>query len=97
MTGAGYFCSGFLGISRLRPEVLSVYVVCHSCWFTLNLLQDWYRLLSDPNRTQLARMLQVGERVSWPALRMVRNRLTIEVNNAYTPYLTTLRALSEQF
>ncbi|ORX37891.1 acyl transferase/acyl hydrolase/lysophospholipase [Kockovaella imperatae] len=39
---------------------------------------DWARILSDPNREQLARMIQVGQRVSWPALHMVSNRLHIE-------------------
>ncbi|KAK8849542.1 hypothetical protein IAR55_004877 [Kwoniella newhampshirensis] len=41
-------------------------------------IRDWFHLLSDPDRVQLKRMLDVGERVSWPALRMVRNRMTIE-------------------
>jgi len=41
---------------------------------------DWWRLLSDPNQQQLRRMLEVGEKVTWPALRMVSNRLTIEVS-----------------
>ncbi|WWD20167.1 hypothetical protein CI109_104643 [Kwoniella shandongensis] len=41
-------------------------------------IRDWFHLLSDPDRVQLERMLDVGERVSWPALRMVRNRMTIE-------------------
>ncbi|WVQ75039.1 hypothetical protein IAR50_004648 [Cryptococcus sp. DSM 104548] len=41
-------------------------------------IQDWFNILSDPTRQQLERMLIVGEKVTWPALRMVRNRMTIE-------------------
>ncbi|ODN78595.1 patatin-like phospholipase domain-containing protein [Cryptococcus amylolentus CBS 6039] len=41
-------------------------------------IQDWFHILSDPTRQQLERMLTVGEKVTWPALRMVRNRMTIE-------------------
>lgn len=43
-------------------------------------MKDWFNILSDPERPQLERMLRVGERVAWPALRMVRNRMTIEVS-----------------
>jgi hypothetical protein len=42
--------------------------------------QDWFRILSDPNPSQLETMLTVGQRVTWPALNMVKNRLTIEVS-----------------
>ena len=45
-------------------------------------VQDWFRILSDPNRQQLGRMMQVGERVSWPSLHMVRNRMIIEVSSS---------------
>ncbi|WVQ79253.1 hypothetical protein IAT38_001349 [Cryptococcus sp. DSM 104549] len=41
-------------------------------------IRDWFSILSDPDRQQLERMLLVGERVTWPAMRMVRNRLIIE-------------------
>lgn len=43
-------------------------------------MKDWFHILSDPDRPQLERMLRVGERVAWPALRMVRNRMTVEVS-----------------
>lgn len=39
---------------------------------------DWFHILSDPDRPQMKRMLRVGERVAWPALGMVRNRMTVE-------------------
>jgi len=42
--------------------------------------QDWFRILSDPNPSQLETMLAVGQRVTWPSLNMVKNRLTIEVS-----------------
>ncbi|WVW86753.1 hypothetical protein I302_108807 [Kwoniella bestiolae CBS 10118] len=41
-------------------------------------IRDWFRILSDPDRSQLDHMLEVGQRVTWPALRMVKNRMTIE-------------------
>ncbi|ORY34891.1 acyl transferase/acyl hydrolase/lysophospholipase [Naematelia encephala] len=41
-------------------------------------ISDWFRLLSDPDRKQLERMLTVGRRVTWPALHMVSNRMKIE-------------------
>ncbi|WVR08195.1 hypothetical protein IAU60_005241 [Kwoniella sp. DSM 27419] len=41
-------------------------------------IRDWFHILSDPARSDLERMLTVGQRVTWPALRMVRNRMTIE-------------------
>ena len=43
-------------------------------------VSDWFRLLSDPTPPQLERMLSVGQKVTWPALNMVKNRLTIEVS-----------------
>ncbi|WVN86846.1 patatin-like phospholipase domain-containing protein [Cryptococcus depauperatus CBS 7841] len=41
-------------------------------------IRDWFRILSDPDVHQLERMLRVGQRVTWPALYMVKNRMTIE-------------------
>ncbi|WWC73532.1 uncharacterized protein I206_107504 [Kwoniella pini CBS 10737] len=41
-------------------------------------IRDWFSILSDPDRKQLDHMLEVGQRVTWPALRMVKNRMTIE-------------------
>jgi hypothetical protein len=32
-------------------------------------LQDWTHLLTDPDRKELKRMIQVGESVSWPKVR----------------------------
>jgi hypothetical protein len=29
-------------------------------------LQDWARILTDPDRKELARMMDVGQRVTWP-------------------------------
>jgi hypothetical protein len=46
-------------------------------------------LLSDPNRSQLTRMLKVGERVTWPALHMVENRMTVEVCKLSKPHHST--------
>jgi hypothetical protein len=33
------------------------------------LLPDWLHLLTDPDRKELARMIGVGERVTWPKVR----------------------------
>lgn len=41
-------------------------------------------------------MLEVGERVSWPALRMVRNRLTIEVSSHSTAFPSSAESCSER-
>ncbi|KAG5351312.1 hypothetical protein C0989_007013 [Termitomyces sp. Mn162] len=43
-----------------------------------NYQQDWFRLLSDPDPTELARMMRVGQSVTWPKLHMIENRARIE-------------------
>ncbi|TNY17939.1 acyl transferase/acyl hydrolase/lysophospholipase [Rhodotorula diobovata] len=40
--------------------------------------KDWFRLLTDPDRDELARMIRVGQRVTWPKIKMIENRLKIE-------------------
>ncbi|CAK5275540.1 unnamed protein product [Mycena citricolor] len=39
---------------------------------------DWIRILSDPDPTELQRMIRVGELVTWPKLHMISNRAKIE-------------------
>jgi len=39
---------------------------------------DWLRLLSDPDEKELARMMDVGMRATWPKIHMISNRLKIE-------------------
>ncbi|KAF8195858.1 acyl transferase/acyl hydrolase/lysophospholipase [Mycena galopus ATCC 62051] len=39
---------------------------------------DWVRILSDPDRAELERMLKVGQLVTWPKLRIIANRAKIE-------------------
>ncbi|KAF5369923.1 hypothetical protein D9758_001017 [Tetrapyrgos nigripes] len=41
-------------------------------------LWDWFRILSDPDRQELERMIQVGQLVTWPKLHMIKNRARIE-------------------
>ncbi|KAF5388223.1 hypothetical protein D9615_000438 [Tricholomella constricta] len=41
-------------------------------------LWDWFRLLCDPDPPELARMIHVGEIVTWPKLHMIENRAKIE-------------------
>ncbi|KAM6495857.1 patatin-like phospholipase domain containing protein [Amanita muscaria] len=41
-------------------------------------LWDWFRLLSDPDPPELARMMQIGQLVTWPKLHMIENRTRIE-------------------
>ncbi|KAG0659909.1 hypothetical protein C6P46_004849 [Rhodotorula mucilaginosa] len=41
-------------------------------------LKDWTRLLTDPDRDELARMIRVGQGVTWPKIKMIENRLKIE-------------------
>ncbi|MBW0491658.1 hypothetical protein O181_031373 [Austropuccinia psidii MF-1] len=40
--------------------------------------RDWFNILSDPDRNELGRMIDVGKRVTWPKIRMIENRLRIE-------------------
>ncbi|SCZ88763.1 BZ3500_MvSof-1268-A1-R1_Chr10-3g03080 [Microbotryum saponariae] len=39
---------------------------------------DWFQLLSDPNRAELARKLRVGQMATFPRVKMIENRLKIE-------------------
>ncbi|KAA1093138.1 hypothetical protein PGT21_026362 [Puccinia graminis f. sp. tritici] len=41
-------------------------------------LQDWLKILEDPSREELSRMIEVGERVTWPKIRMIEHRMRIE-------------------
>ncbi|KAL7416743.1 acyl transferase/acyl hydrolase/lysophospholipase [Mrakia frigida] len=41
-------------------------------------VQDWFRLLTDPDRKELKRMLRVGEVATFPKLHMISNRDRIE-------------------
>ncbi|KAI9574442.1 patatin-domain-containing protein [Boletus coccyginus] len=41
-------------------------------------LLDWFRILSDPDPTELQRMIRVGEIVTWPKLHIIENRHRIE-------------------
>lgn len=39
---------------------------------------DFVRILSDPDRTELGRMMKVGQRATWPKLHMIENRMRLE-------------------
>lgn len=39
---------------------------------------DWIRILSDPDRAELTRMLKVGQQATWPKLHMIENRIRME-------------------
>ncbi|PWN43699.1 patatin-domain-containing protein [Ceraceosorus guamensis] len=39
---------------------------------------DWVRILSDPDRKELARMMQIGRTVTFPKLHMISNRRRLE-------------------
>ncbi|KAI6105555.1 acyl transferase/acyl hydrolase/lysophospholipase [Pisolithus sp. B1] len=41
-------------------------------------LWDWFRILSDPDATELERVMRVGQVVTWPKLHMIENRYRIE-------------------
>ena len=41
-------------------------------------IRDWFRLLTDPDRKELARMINVGQSVAWPKIHMIENHITIE-------------------
>lgn len=79
---SGVFLQRFSGDLTLTPR--STVGVCPTCYeshpgSTAYTRQDWFHLLSDPSPTSLARMIDVGQRVTWPALHMVSNRMSIEV------------------
>ncbi|KAL4075834.1 patatin-domain-containing protein [Scleroderma citrinum] len=39
---------------------------------------DWFHILSDPDPTELERLMRVGQIVTWPKLHMIENRYRIE-------------------
>jgi len=41
-------------------------------------LKDWLNILEDPSREDISRMIEGGQRVTWPKIRMIENRLRIE-------------------
>jgi hypothetical protein len=43
-----------------------------------SIISDFWRILSDPNPKQLARMLHVGQQSAFPKLKFLANRLKIE-------------------
>lgn len=57
------FLQRFAGVITLTPR---------------STIRDWFHLLDDPDRPQLKRMIEVGQRVTWPAMRMIHNRTMIE-------------------
>jgi hypothetical protein len=80
---SGVFLQRFSGDLTLTPRsTISVRHLPRGVFTELIKLQDWFRILSDPNQKQLGRMIDVGQRVTWPALRMVRNRMIVEVSFA---------------
>jgi len=40
--------------------------------------KDWLNILEDPSREDISRMIEGGQRVTWPKIRMIENRLRIE-------------------
>ncbi|KAI0254899.1 acyl transferase/acyl hydrolase/lysophospholipase [Lactifluus subvellereus] len=39
---------------------------------------DWVRILTDPDPPEMARLLHVGQFVTWPKLHMIENRMRLE-------------------
>ncbi|KAH9049590.1 patatin-domain-containing protein [Lactarius hengduanensis] len=39
---------------------------------------DWLRILTDPDPSEMARLLRVGQFVTWPKLHMIKNRMRLE-------------------
>lgn len=40
--------------------------------------RDWLRILTDPDRDEFARLMRVGQTVTWPKIKMIANRMKIE-------------------
>lgn len=50
-----------------KDTTLGEYLYSHIvCLIQSNPLQDWFRILSDPDPAELQRMIRVGELVTWP-------------------------------
>lgn len=47
------------------------------CCFLSHTVTDWFRLLTDPDRKELARMIRVGESVTYPKVRLRVLRPTV--------------------
>jgi len=41
-------------------------------------VMDWLRILTDPDPPEMARLLRVGQFVTWPKLHMIKNRMRLE-------------------
>ncbi|SCV73625.1 BQ2448_6055 [Microbotryum intermedium] len=81
--GGFYFSSGLVrrlrlsqGI-RLKRRWLALFIGTVTIW-PRSRFWDWFQLLSDPNRTELARKLRVGQMATFPRVKMIENRLKIE-------------------
>ncbi|KAL4081889.1 acyl transferase/acyl hydrolase/lysophospholipase [Scleroderma yunnanense] len=68
--------NGFLTEYGQRLE--SGYVSLPSLSYILTKVQDWFHILSDPDPTELERLMRVGQIVTWPKLHMIENRYRIE-------------------
>lgn len=57
---------------------------------------DWIRILSDPDRKELDRMIRVGQSVTFPKLHMIENRVRLErlIENGRKSTRQALKALS---
>ncbi|UZJ52790.1 hypothetical protein CBS101457_002110 [Exobasidium rhododendri] len=60
---SGVFLQNFAGSVTIWPKTRA--------W-------DWVRILSDPDRKELARMIKVGLSVTFPKLHMIENRVRLE-------------------
>lgn len=73
------FLQKYDGTVTIWPKTRGQFFVLPSRLVTitddLRLVWDWVRILSDPDRVELERMINVGRAVTWPKLHMIDNRM----------------------
>ena len=59
---------------------------------------DWVRILSDPDRKELTRMIRVGQSVTFPKLHMIENRVRLEraIESGRKSTRVALRAMADK-
>ncbi|PCH41001.1 patatin-domain-containing protein [Wolfiporia cocos MD-104 SS10] len=63
---------------RTRFTARSNFIKLLTSYSLFSLHQDWIHILSDPDETELERMMHVGQLVTWPKLHMIENRFRLE-------------------
>ena len=72
----------------MAKDTLHGHFICFNKCIQLTRLskQDWLRILTDPDPPEMARMLHVGQFVTWPKVRDIlkHNRMYCSLAVSYT-------------